>query len=60
MNTNINWDGHMFTTPCPYSVKKYGSIEVVNITYNACLFEWKNPSTIMIFNTHLIILRTAF
>lgn len=25
MNTNVNWDGHMFTTPCPYSVKKYGS-----------------------------------
>lgn len=27
MNTNINWDGHMFTTaaPWPYSVKKYGS-----------------------------------
>lgn len=39
MNTNINWDGHMFTTPCPYSVKKYGSIKVVNISYtmHACL-----------------------
>lgn len=52
MNTNINWDGHMFTTPCPYSVKKYGSRRGKHITYNACLFEWKHPTTIMIFNTY--------
>lgn len=36
MNTNINWDGHMFTTPYPYSVKKYGSKHII---CNACLFE---------------------
>lgn len=24
MNKNINWDSHIFTTPSPYSVKKYG------------------------------------
>lgn len=38
MNTNINWDGHMFTTPYPYSVKKYGS-SGKHIICNACLFE---------------------
>lgn len=39
MNANINWDGHMFTTPYPYSVKKYGSRSGKHIICNACLFE---------------------